>query len=349
MGIMIIEIFYNFLLRDNIIGDKLDKKSFYQSYSEQELDRSLPIRHVNNGGECIKRGLMTKSKKMNWHPRYGANDNQIDIKCVNKLFSTHTTNIIFFGGSAMQNDEAPNYLTSIDYFAFKDNFDSFRSINLSNSGARMSNNLASFIEYVPKIENVDHVVFFDGMNEFAAVQLGSNPLYDTYWAQGVEARINNPEIIIIEKIISKSIVFEILLSKIFGYRSIRDKSNIEFANKNNIQIAAEDYNYRKNILEIFCNELEIKCHFFLQPSIFFDETKKSFTVEIENYYEKLFSKNSDFFKYGYEIIKSKNNNVIDFSKIFNGFDNIFIDSVHFNKKGSQIIGENIFKIISDNT
>ena len=33
-------------------------------------------------------------------------------------------------------------------------FENYRSINLANSGARMSNNLASFIEYIPKIENL---------------------------------------------------------------------------------------------------------------------------------------------------------------------------------------------------
>ena len=348
IGIIIVEIFYNLFFRDNVIGDRLDRKSFYQKYSKKELDRSLPIRHQYNGGECVKRGLMTKTNKMNWHPRYGANDNEVNINCINKLFSKKTINIIFFGGSAMQNDEAPNYLTSIDYFAFKNNFDTFRSINLANSGARMSNNLASFIEYVPKISNVDHVVFFDGMNEFAAVQLGSNPLYDTYWAQGVKARINNPKIIVIEKLISKSIFFEILFTKVFNYKSIRDKSNSKLASKKNIQVAASDYNYRKKIVEVLCKDLLIKCHFLIQPSIYFDTSKKSYSTKIKKYYQKVFDKNLNLFSYGYNIIISENKNIIDFSNIFDGIDDIFIDSVHFNKKGSKIIGENIFKIISNN-
>ena len=48
----------------------------------------------------------------------------------------------------MANNETPNFLTSIEYYAFKDNFDKYRSINLANSGARMSNNLGSFIEHI---------------------------------------------------------------------------------------------------------------------------------------------------------------------------------------------------------
>ena len=346
LGILIVELIYNFFFRDNVIASRLDKSSMYINYTNEEIDKSLPIRHKFNGGECVKRGLMTKTKKMNWHPRYGANDNQVNIECINKLFSKKTINVIFFGGSAMQNDEAPNYLTSIDYYAFKDNFETYRSINLANSGARMSNNLASFIEHVPKIENVNHIIFLDGVNEFSGVQLGSNPTYDTYWAQGVKARINNPQIIILEKLISKSLFFELIFIKIFKYKSIRDKSNVRFATKKNIEIAAEDYSYRKKIIQIFCDELSINCHFLLQPAIFFDDTEKSYSIEIKKYYQKLFAENLHLFKYGYEKIKDKNKDAIDFSKIFNGINDIFIDGVHFNKNGSKIIGENIFKIIS---
>lgn len=346
VGIFIVELTYNFLLRDNVIGDQLDRHSFYKNYSTKELDRTLPIRHKYNGGECVKRGLMTKSKKMNWHPRYGANDNEVNIECINKMFLPNTINIVFYGGSSMQNNEAPNYLTSIDYYALKDNFDKYRSINLANSGARMSNNLSSFIEYVPKLKNVDHVIFLDGINEFTGVQLGSNPIYDTYWAQGVQARINNPKIIFLEKLIDKSIFFEIILKKVFNYKSIRDKSNVKFANKKNIEIASDDYTYRKKITQIFCNQLNIKCHFLLQPAIFFDTTEKSYSHKIKEYYQRLFKENLYLYNLGYEKIMQNNDDVINISNIFNGTDNIFIDAVHFNKTGSKIIGERIFEIIS---
>ena len=90
LGIIIVEITYNYLFRDNFVGSQLDRVSFYKNYSSSELDRTLPIRHKYNGGECIKRGLMTKSNKMNWHPRYGANDNEVNIECVNKMFLEST-------------------------------------------------------------------------------------------------------------------------------------------------------------------------------------------------------------------------------------------------------------------
>ena len=212
----------------------------------------------------------------------------------------------------------------------------------------MSNNLASFIEYIPKIENLDHVVFLDGINEFTGVQLGSDPTYDTYWAQGIEARINKPELILIEKLITKSIFIEMILKKIFNYQSIRDKSNVKFATKKNIHLAADDYTYRKKITQIICSELSINCHFILQPAIFFDETEMSFSDEIKDYYKKLFQENLYLYSYGYEIIKSQNKDVIDFSKIFNNENDIFIDSVHFNKKGSKILGEKIFEFLQKN-
>lgn len=345
--ILIVELVYSFFFRVSVVDQKLDRVSFYEKYSDEERDKNLPIRHELNGGKCVKRGLLTKKNKMNWHPRFGANDNEVNIDCINKLFSSKTTNVIFFGGSSMFNHEAPNYLTSIDYYAFKDNFSKYRSINLANSGARMSNNLSSFIEHVPKINNVDYVIFMDGVNEFTGVQLGADPLYDTYWAQGVKQRINNPEIIIIEKIIQKSILFELILKKLFRYKSIRDRENVINATEQNIKLAAEDYSYRKKIVEIYCKKLSINCIFFLQPGIYFDDTKSSFDKDIDEYYKKLWKENWNLYSLGYDFIKSENDNIIDLSKHFNGKDNIFIDASHFNKDGSKIIGETFLQILEN--
>jgi len=188
----------------------------------------------------------------------------------------------------------------------------------------------------------------DGVNDFTSVQLGSNPLYDTYWAQGVKQRINNPKVIILEKIIEKSIFFELLFKYIFKYKSIRDKTNVRFINEKQIDLAAEDYTYRKKIIEIYCKHLSIKCFFVLQPAIFFDETKKSYDDKIDRYYKKnFFGDNLYLYSVGYDKIKSKNKNIIDFSKIFNGKENIFIDASHFNKEGSKILGKKFLEIIEE--
>ena len=55
------------------------KSALYKEYSVEELDLSIPFRHKNHGGECIKPRF---SKKMQWHPRFGWNDKK---KGLNKV------------------------------------------------------------------------------------------------------------------------------------------------------------------------------------------------------------------------------------------------------------------------
>jgi hypothetical protein len=189
----------------------------------------------------------------------------------------------------------------------------------------------------------------DGVNDFTGVQLGANPTYNTYWAQGVKQRINSPQVVILEKIIEKSIFFEFLFKYAFGYKSIRDKSNVRFAVENEIEIAAADYTYRKKIIEILCKSFSIKCIFTLQPAIFFDETGESFDDKIYEYYQKnLFEENLNLYSIGYEKIKLENSNIIDLSELFNGKENVFIDASHFNKDGSKILGEKFYQILQEN-
>ena len=85
LTIILLEVAYNYFIRENVLGEKLDRESFYKEYSDEQLDKSKPMRHKFNGGNCITRGLLTETGKMNWHPRFGANDNLVDIDCVNKL------------------------------------------------------------------------------------------------------------------------------------------------------------------------------------------------------------------------------------------------------------------------
>ena len=132
------------------------KHDLYKKYSKKELDLSLPFRHQNHGGECIKPRFI---RKMQWHPRFGFNDKSIDFDCVEKLFSEGKTNILFLGGSGMANYETPNYLTSIEYY-MSNHGNEFRSINLAEGGARLSNELSIFLEYVPKMKIKPDIIFF---------------------------------------------------------------------------------------------------------------------------------------------------------------------------------------------
>ncbi len=60
------------------------KNPLYKEYSIEELDLSIPFRHKNHGGECIKPRFF---KKMQWHPRFGFNDKNINFDCIEELFS----------------------------------------------------------------------------------------------------------------------------------------------------------------------------------------------------------------------------------------------------------------------
>ena len=213
--IILISLFLEISLR-YLLGPPNKKMiaNFYQNtpyniYSDEQLDADLKFRHEFHGGECIQLGLA--SSKLNWNPRFGYQDKKVDIDCINKLFSSKTKNIIFFGGSVMANAETPNYLSSIEYFAFKDNINEYRSINLGESGARISNHLSMFLEYVPKIKNIDALFFLDGINEFNSIKYNGDPKDDFFWAAGVNKRVHNPLSFFSDLLIDRSKMLEIIL------------------------------------------------------------------------------------------------------------------------------------------
>ena len=114
ISLLLVELFLRILSLKLPVSDL--NGPLYKEYSKEELDQSLSFRHRNHGGECIKRRFL---KKLHWHPRFGYNNKNIDFDCVEQLFSEGKTNIIFMGGSAMANHQTPNYLTSIEYYMFK--------------------------------------------------------------------------------------------------------------------------------------------------------------------------------------------------------------------------------------
>ena len=306
------------------------------------MDTSLPIRHKNHGGECILRGLA--DKHMNWHPRFGFYNNKVDINCVNQLFDKKTKNIVFFGGSIMFNGEAPNYLTSIEYYAFQEMINNFRSINLAVSGSRLSNELSKFIEYIPKIKNIDLIVFLDGVNELHSIKFNGRPDDDYYWTAGVNYRIHKPLSFLVDSLLDRSKIFEILAINVLNYKSSRIARNYKVTNEL-IEQSVADYFYRKKIIKILCKDLKIKCVFALHPV--FDTTDNLNSGNdklIAKYIQLHFPNNNKIINYGYNLIK-EDKDVIDLSKIYNGMQNIFFDEAHTNKFGSETLGKELFKII----
>ena len=318
------------------------KSALYKEYSVEELDLSIPFRHKNHGGECIKPRF---SKKMQWHPRFGWNDKNINFDCLEQLFSEGKTNIIFMGGSAMANYETPNFLTSIEHYMFK-NSDEFRSINLAEGGARLSNNLSIFIEYVPKMKiKPDIIIFFDGYNEFNAVQYNGEPDDDFYWTAGVKRRVHEPYKFYFDIVIERSHLFKFLLHGILGLSSARIQPD-EIA-KSKIIESARDYVYRKNILDNLCSIYKIKCIFTLEPAFVLSKNLIGKTdQQISKFILKHFKNNEMIYKIGYaEILNLDRSVKYSLTNIFDNQSNIYFDFVHTNKYGSEIIGKELRKIL----
>ena len=81
-------------------------------YTAEELRRDLPRFTEREGRDCvqIRSGL-------HWDPRFGYAGKKLDKDCAKKLFAAHKYSVVLMGGSAMENFQAPNYLTSIDTYA----------------------------------------------------------------------------------------------------------------------------------------------------------------------------------------------------------------------------------------
>ena len=147
-------------------------------YSPEELrpsEQALP----RQGGRCVRQHLVG----MHWDPRFGLASKTLDMACAKELFKPAKTKVVLLGGSTMGGALAPNYLTTIDYYAFARD-ENFVSINLAESFARLSDMSARFIHEIIELRpNV--AVFLVGFNEFHAMQYGGLPGDDFYWTAGV--------------------------------------------------------------------------------------------------------------------------------------------------------------------
>ena len=313
----------------------------YQNYSKQELNDNLSFRHPNHGGECIKR----KNKKMFWNPRFGSQKKILDIDCLERLFAENKTNIIFMGGSGMANDETPNYLTSIEHYMFKGD-DEYRSINLAEAGARLSNELSIFIEYIPKLKNKpDFIIFFDGYNEFSSIRYNGSPDNDFYWTVGVERRIHKPFMYYFDLIIERSALLKIIFNNIYFFNS--NRLSAQKIEKSKIISSAKDYIYRKKIIEKLCKVYSIKkCIFVLQPVFVLSQKLNGDTdILIQEWHDKYFKNDRAVYELGYNYLISNVKNIYNLVDIFDNQSNIYLDYVHTNKVGSKIIGEELMKIL----
>src|SRR5215475_3443663 len=124
-------------LQDDIYG---------RLYSQAELRRSKEIL-PQQGGQCVRQ----RWQGMHWDPRFGLASKTLDMTCAKKLFKSARTKVVLFGGSAMGGAFAPNYLTTIENYAFARD-EGFVSINLSESYARLSDMSARFIHEIIELQ-----------------------------------------------------------------------------------------------------------------------------------------------------------------------------------------------------
>lgn len=303
------------------IQNNLVIKNIFSKYSDLEKDKILDFKLKKHGFECVKPRFITK---MQWNPRYGWSDKEIDTNCIDNLFKKNTTNIVFFGDSTIDNYEAPNYLTSLEYLTFGES-DKFRSINLSEGGSRLSDQIAIFLEYIPKLKTKPSIAFFfNGYHEFTSIQYNGNPKYNFYWTTTINNRIHNPFVFFYQAVLDKSEILKFISNKVLKINHSRNK--VLKVGKKKIILAADEYTYQKHIAENICNIYKIKCYFILQP-IFVKS--KNLNGNIDNYIKEKLSKSSiendkQLFDYGYNYILSTESDILNFSNLFDNQDDIFL-------------------------
>ena len=305
-------------------------------YSEAELDKSIPFIHSRNGSSCV-----TIRNGFNWNQWWGYSARSLDLDCAKEFFSKENFNVVFLGGSAMYNGEAPNYLTALDYLATKD-IEGIRSINLAEGGARHMNMSVRFQREVLPLKP-DLVIFFDGYNEFNSILYGGgNPNDDFNWQVSGKLRMHTPHRLYIEKAIQISKFLELALIHTGIYSSARNVYGIRY-DRDLMQRAADTYLSDKQVTSALCDQFSIKCVFVIQPQIFTSSLDEH--LDIILYEDRMMPHSKETRVSGYNRILEKCADCVDLSESLNEVSNSFIDPVHFSKAGSEKVGNLLEAII----
>lgn len=307
------------------------------TYSKEELRRDLPHFTERQGGQCIE-----VRSGLNWDPRFGFASKKLDKECARKLFAAYPTSVVLLGGSAMENLQAPNSLTTIDSYAFGED-KTVASLNLAESGARHANMLFRFLHEIIELRPT-YAVFLDGFNEFNSVRYGGAPEDDFYWTAGVKDRVQNPLEFFRDKLIEKSRLAQLVAVKTGFINSARQPPGHVDAKL--IEQAAEYYVKMRNYTQAMCEAYRIKCIFIIQPTALVENTPGASAKAAIRGHQKAFKADTEIYRTGYDyILRKTNGKVIDASHLFEGKDNVYLDVVHFNKTGSELIGKLIHSAV----
>jgi hypothetical protein len=313
-------------LKDDIYG---------RLYSPEELrPTSLPVQ----GGRCVRQ----YSAGMHWDPRFGLASKTLDMACAKELFKSARTKVVLLGGSTMDSAFAPNYLTTIDHYAFGRG-ENIVSINLAESFARLSDMSARFIHQIIELRP-DVAVFLVGFNEFHAMQYGGLPGDDFYWTAGVSRRVHHPMMFLLDKAIDSSKLAQALLIQTGIYLSPRATRKIDLT----LVDQEVDYYFRtQEYTSVLCRQYSIKCFFILQPTPLVQSNLNDRDRLIVQERLKYFPQSQEIMTRGYALLKRgrNGNRVLDASGLFDGVADAYFDVDHFTKVGNALLGKYIHDAI----
>lgn len=318
---------------------RLKDDAYRRLYSQDELrvpDPSLPLR----GNRCVRLNL----DGLHWDPRFGYGAKTLDKRCAKELFKSAKTRVVLLGASTMDSAFAPNYLTAIDHYAFGGD-ESVVSINLAESGARLSNMLARFLHEVIELRpNV--AVFLVGLNEFSSIRYGGLPGDDFYWTAGVSRRVHHPMMFFLDKAIEESKLAQLLFIQTGIYRSARLTGR-----KVDLALVDQDIDYYFRTQEytaVLCKHYSIKCMFILQPTPLVQSHLNDRDHLIVQEHLKYFPQDREIIGRGYSLLKMgrNDNHLLDPSELFDGVPDAYFDVDHFTKVGNALLGRYIHEAIA---
>ena len=307
----------------------------FSGYTDVELDRTLPFIYDQNGADCI-----SFNSAFHWNQWWGYSAKNLDIQCAKSFFSEETFNVVFMGGSAMFNAEAPNYLTTLEYLATSD-IERLRSINLAESGARHMNMSIRFQREVIQLEP-DLVIFFDGYNEFNSLLYNGSPLDDFYWTATGKVRMHRPYRLYVDKAIELSSFLELALIHTGIYRSARNVRDVNYDAKL-VNEASLTYLRDMSVTSSLCESHGIKCVFIIQPHVYGSKLPEH--AQIISAQSTKFPADERIRVDGYARILNGCGLCVDMSSLLDDLPNSFLDPVHFGKDGSQRLGSVFRKLI----
>lgn len=290
---------------------------YFATYSPEEIDLSLPLYTEAQGQECVN---VIRQPGMHYSPYFGWNTQQLDLNCAKQHFAKSGTKVIYFGGSAMENFEAPNYLTKIDNYINQLKPDLI-SLNLAESGGRSTNNLVRIVVEAMNLP-ADYWIFLDGFNEFNSIKYGGDHKEDFYWTATVNSRIHTPMRYVVDSIISKSPIMEKIFYSTGLVKTPRRRTTS--VSESEIFAAADFYVENVKKISLICEAKKVKCLFFLQPYL----VEASLSTQILDQ--------------GYtRILAQLEGQVIDLRPQLAGQNDAYVDDIHYNKKGSALVAKAI--------